>query len=41
MPYTPLKIHPKLEKTELVLVPGGTFIMGGNDPKTSSNTLLH
>jgi formylglycine-generating enzyme required for sulfatase activity len=32
MPFTPFKIHPKLEKTELVLVPGGTFMRGSNDP---------
>lgn len=37
MPFTPFRIHPDLEKTELVLVPGGTFMMGSND--TESRTI--
>jgi len=31
MPFPSFKIHLDLEKTELVLVPGGTFMMGSND----------
>ncbi|WP_353484869.1 SUMF1/EgtB/PvdO family nonheme iron enzyme, partial [Haliscomenobacter sp.] len=34
MPFPPFeRIHPDIEYSELVLVPGGTFMMGSDDPE--------
>ncbi len=42
MPNTPFKILPDLEKTELVTVPGGAFMMGSNDTEAfDDEKLIH